>query len=105
MAAVAGEKGLPTWDSGREQETSFGGTRNRSKPFSERQKVNELYDKLFKRLEDISKAFHCDKFEVIDSRLYYKDKNEPLTLSYLEGGGGNPPPSCFSSTILKRLKL
>ena len=30
---------------------------------------------------------------------------EHLTLSYLGGGGGRIPPSCFSSTILKRLKL
>ena len=28
-----------------------------------------------------------------------------LTLSYLGGGDSAPPPSCFSSTILKRLKL
>ena len=39
---IPGEEGVPTWDPGHEQET-----RNRSKPFSKRQKVNELYDKLF----------------------------------------------------------
>ena len=31
---------------------------------------------------------------------------DDLTLSYLGGGGGKiRPPSCFSSTILKRLKV
>ena len=36
---ITGEEGVPTWDPGHEQETSFRGMRNRSKSFAERKRL------------------------------------------------------------------
>ena len=70
-------KGVPAWDPGHEQETSFGG-RTKERENFKWVKVNELYDKLFERLEDIPKRFHRDEFIVKGGHLYHMDKDDAL---------------------------
>ena len=75
---IPGKEGVPTWDPGREQETSF---REEESQKTRLLKVyfEDLYNRLSKRLGD-PYAFHFDEFKIIDRNLYYTEKpNKPLT--------------------------
>ena len=68
--------GRSTWEPDREQETLFGGMRQRTG--LKREYVKGLYEKLSKNLGQTPEAFHFDLFELRDGELYYKDKSFPL---------------------------
>ena len=78
--------GGSTWEPTREQETSFGGcsTLLRGGRQSQRNRllmnwVEGLYERLSQKLARTSEVFHYDLFELIDGKLYFRDKSKPLT--------------------------
>ena len=79
------EEGVPTWNPGREQDTSFGGTSQRI--ILMKYHVEDLYKKLSEKYERTSEVPYFDDFELRDGELYYKDKKEMklLPLTYDRG--------------------
>ena len=73
-------EGGSTWEPEREQETSFGGTGQRTEVHKEH--VRALYHVLSENLEQTPEAFHLDDFEIRYGKLYYRDKS--TSLSFLQ---------------------
>ena len=73
--------GRSTWESEREQETSFGGENQRTRLMKDY--VKDLYIKLSENIAKTSEPFHFDYFKLEDGELYYRGRNKPLT--YGEG--------------------
>ena len=78
--------GRSTWEPEREQETSFGGrsTLLRRGRQSQRnrfliKRVEGLYERLSQKLARTSEVFHYNLFKLRDGKLYFRDKNKPLT--------------------------
>ena len=61
-----------------EQETSFGGTRQRTEVLKEH--VKALYHVLSENLGQTPEAFHFEDFELRNGELYYRDKSTSLTI-------------------------
>ena len=70
--------GRSTWEPEREQETSFGGRESQRNRLL-RNRVEGLYEKLSKKWARTSEVFHYNLFEIRDGKLYFRDKNKPLT--------------------------
>ena len=71
------EGGGSTWEPEREQETSFGGTSQRTRLVKDY--VEDLYKKLSENIGETPEAIHFDYFDFRGGELYYRGKNEPLT--------------------------
>ena len=69
--------GGSAWEPTREQETSFGGESQRTKPMKDY--VKDLYEKLSENIGEIPEGFHYDYFKLEDGELYYRGKRKPLT--------------------------
>ena len=69
--------GGSTWEPEHEQETSFGGTSQRTRLV--REYVKDLYQKLSENMNQTPEAFHSDYFKLEDGKLYYRGRNKPLT--------------------------
>ena len=69
-------EGESTWEPECEQETSFGGTSQRTRLVKDY--VKDLYKKLTKNLGQTPEAIHLDYFDFRSGELYYRGKNEPL---------------------------
>ena len=79
---IPGEGGVPTWNPGREQETSFiKGEILRAK--TKEELVEALYEKLSDKYERTFKAFF-DDFDLRNGQLYYK--KDPRHLTKIKGG-------------------
>ena len=67
-----------TWEPDRgEQETSFGGESQRTKPMKDY--VRDLYKKLSENIGETPEEFHYDYFKLENGELYYRGKRKPLT--------------------------
>ena len=69
--------GGSTWEPEREQETSFG-RRESQRTRVLRDLVEGLYDKLSQGKARTSEVLHFDLFELIDGKLYFRDRSTPL---------------------------
>ena len=69
--------GGSTWEPEREQETSFGGTSQRTKLMKDY--IKDLYKKLTENLGQTPEAFPFDYFKLEDGKLYYRGNRKPLT--------------------------
>ena len=69
--------GGSTWEQECEQETSFGGTNQRTRLAKD--SVKDLYTKLSESVGETPEAIHYDYFNFRGGKLYYRGKNEPLT--------------------------
>ena len=69
-------EGGSTWESEFEQETSLGGTSQRTRLVKDY--VKDLYIKLPENLGQTPEAIHFDYFDFRGGELYYRGKNEPL---------------------------
>ena len=70
--------GRSTWEPERgEQETSFGGESQRTKPMKDY--VRDLYKKLSENVGETPELFHYDYFKLEDGELYYRGSRKPLT--------------------------
>ena len=84
ISLIPGEGGVPAWDPGHEQETSF---RGKALPLESlkgsylKEKVEELYETLSKLLPRNSEEIDFEKFEISCGELYYKHETSktPLT--------------------------
>ena len=61
-----------------EQETSFGGTSQRTEVLTEY--IKALYHVLSENLGKTPEAHHFDDFELRNGELYYRDKSKSLTI-------------------------
>ena len=68
--------GGSTWEPEREQETSFGGTSQRTKLVKDY--IRDLYKKLSENIGETPEAIHYDYFDFGGGELYYRGKNELL---------------------------
>ena len=67
-----------TWEPDRgEQETSFGGESQRTKPMKDY--VRDLYKKLSENIGETPEEFHYDYFRLENGELYYRGKRKSLT--------------------------
>ena len=69
--------GGSTWESEREQETSFRGESQKTR--LKKDHVKGLYQMLSENMGETPKVLHFDYFDLRDGKLYYKDKSKPLT--------------------------
>ena len=70
--------GRSTWEPERgEQETSFGGESQRTKPMKDY--VRDLYKKLSENIGETPKLFHYDYFKLEGRELHYIGSRKPLT--------------------------
>ena len=70
--------GGSTWKPEHEQETSFGGTSQKTEVLKEHIKV--LHRMLFEETGQTTDTFHFDDFELRDGKLYYIDKKASLMI-------------------------
>ena len=68
--------GGSTWEPEREQETSFGGTSQRTRLMKDY--VKDLYEKLSENIGETPEEFHFDYFKLEDGELYYRGNRKPL---------------------------
>ena len=66
-----------TWETEREQETSFRGESQSTKLMKDY--LKDLYKKLSENISETPEEFHYDYFKVKDGELYYRGKRKPLT--------------------------
>ena len=69
--------GRSTWETTREQETSFRGESQRTKLMKDY--VKDLYKKLSENIGETPELFHYDYFKLEDGELYYIGNRKPLT--------------------------
>ena len=70
--------GRSTWEPDRgEQETSFGGEFQRTKPMKDY--VRDLYKRLSENIDETPELFHYDYFKLEGGELYYIGSRKPLT--------------------------
>ena len=70
--------GRSTWEPDRgEQETSFRGESQRTKPMKDY--VKDLYKKISENISETPEEFHCDYFKLENGELYHRGKRKPLT--------------------------
>ena len=69
--------GGSNWEPEHEQETSFGGTSQRTKLMKDY--VRDLYKKLSENIGEMPEPFHYDYFKLEGGELYYIGKRAPLT--------------------------
>ena len=65
------------WEQECEQETSFGGTSQRTKLVKDY--IRDLYKKLSENIGEIPEPFHYDYFKLEGGELYYIGNRKPLT--------------------------
>ena len=71
-------EGKPSWEPVHKQETSIGGTSQRTR--LKESFVEKLYQMLSKETGQTPEVLHFDNFEYIDEKLYYKGKSTSLTI-------------------------
>ena len=75
---IPGEKGVPTWDPGHEQETSFKGGLTQEIKLTNSY-VDSLYKDLSKNYSRTSDEIHYDNFKRKGKWLYFRGTDELLT--------------------------